>query len=236
MEQAIYFSSSTLPRDQFRHYGLAVDIYTHFTSPIRRYADDLVHRLLAAAMDIEPLAPKVTDKNYMTQFCNHMNQRHRGAQYASRASVELYTLTYFKNRAVAQSAYISKVKENAVFVYVPRYGIENIVYVSDAKDDEEKNSGKSSLWEYDDENEQLKHKQNKQLCLKVFDKVKVQIYVKTSKNYRSKLIMEIIDPALSPMVQNIALEEEEQSTRKRKLEEVEQQERSKAIETKKPKN
>lgn len=39
-------------RQDVFHYGLAISLYTHFTSPIRRYADVLVHRLLAAAIDI----------------------------------------------------------------------------------------------------------------------------------------------------------------------------------------
>jgi exosome complex exonuclease DIS3/RRP44 len=48
MNQAVYFCAGTLSSEQFRHYGLAANIYTHFTSPIRRYADVVVHRLLAA--------------------------------------------------------------------------------------------------------------------------------------------------------------------------------------------
>lgn len=48
---AVYFCSGAL-RDpaQFRHYALNVPLYTHFTSPIRRFADVLVHRLLASAL------------------------------------------------------------------------------------------------------------------------------------------------------------------------------------------
>jgi exosome complex exonuclease DIS3/RRP44 len=37
MQQAKYFASGTMGKDEFWHYGLATDIYTHFTSPIRRY-------------------------------------------------------------------------------------------------------------------------------------------------------------------------------------------------------
>ncbi|VDN34148.1 unnamed protein product [Dibothriocephalus latus] len=44
MTNALYFSSGAedLTRDQFGHYGLALNLYTHFTSPIRRYADIVV--------------------------------------------------------------------------------------------------------------------------------------------------------------------------------------------------
>lgn len=50
-QMALYFCSGMLQEQaQFRHYALNVPLYTHFTSPIRRFADVLVHRLLAATL------------------------------------------------------------------------------------------------------------------------------------------------------------------------------------------
>ena len=46
----MYFASGSIEEPLFMHYGLACPIYTHFTSPIRRYADVIVHRLLAASV------------------------------------------------------------------------------------------------------------------------------------------------------------------------------------------
>jgi exosome complex exonuclease DIS3/RRP44 len=53
MMQAVYYCSGTMPEHEFWHYGLAAPIYTHFTSPIRRYADVMVHRLLAASIGVD---------------------------------------------------------------------------------------------------------------------------------------------------------------------------------------
>lgn len=54
-QMAQYFCSGVLQdQEQFRHYALNVPLYTHFTSPIRRFADIMVHRLLAAALGRAP--------------------------------------------------------------------------------------------------------------------------------------------------------------------------------------
>jgi exosome complex exonuclease DIS3/RRP44 len=87
MNQAIYFPLGEVELIEAFHYGLAVKLYTHFTSPIRRYADVLVHRLLAASIDIASLSNDMTDKFKMSKQCDQMNRKNRMAQLASQASV-----------------------------------------------------------------------------------------------------------------------------------------------------
>jgi len=86
MHQALYFCSADCDPSEFFHYGLAVPLYTHFTSPIRRYADVLAHRLLACAIDIQSLTNEMTDKFAMIKQSDVMNRKNRLAQRASQAS------------------------------------------------------------------------------------------------------------------------------------------------------
>ncbi|KAH8581828.1 mitotic control dis3 [Cryptosporidium sp. chipmunk genotype I] len=65
MNQALYFATCKSVEGTF-HYGLAEELYTHFTSPIRRYADIIVHRLLSASIGIEPLGEIMSNKDYVS--------------------------------------------------------------------------------------------------------------------------------------------------------------------------
>ena len=70
MTQAVYCPSGELTPPEYHHYGLAAPLYTHFTSPIRRYADVIVHRLLAAALDLAPLPQQMRDKTGLTALAD----------------------------------------------------------------------------------------------------------------------------------------------------------------------
>ena len=131
MMQALYFCSGLFPESEFKHYGLAAPIYTHFTSPIRRYADIIVHRLLAVSIQSDTTYPQLLDKQFLQQSCNNMNYRHKMAQYAGRASVDLHTQLFFRNRKVDEEAYILSIKKNALNVLIPKYGLEGALYLKD---------------------------------------------------------------------------------------------------------
>ncbi|XP_062570855.1 DIS3-like exonuclease 1 [Saccostrea cucullata] len=133
MSVASYFSTGSLPRDQFFHYGLALDYYTHFTSPIRRYADVLVHRQLMAAVSGED-TDMLPGNQELDELSEHINHQHRAAQNAQRDSQELFQYLYFKQKhsedeCCLADAIIFQLRANGLMVFVPRYGIKGPVYL-----------------------------------------------------------------------------------------------------------
>ena len=74
------------------HYGLAFDFYCHFTSPIRRYPDVLVHRVLQTVLDNKPLVDKK-----MEEKCKHSSDRERAAMECERASNKYKQVEYMRD-------------------------------------------------------------------------------------------------------------------------------------------
>ena len=76
------------------HFGLGFDYYTHFTSPIRRYSDVLVHRLLAKALD----GPFVKPGKELEEMCKHISQKERNAIQAERESIRFKQVEYYQGK------------------------------------------------------------------------------------------------------------------------------------------
>ena len=168
MMSAEYFCSGTQAYPEFRHYGLASEIYTHFTSPIRRYADLETHRQLAAAVDYEQLDPSLHSKAKLETVCKDINVRHRNAQMAGRASIEYYVGQALKGRVIDEEGFVMKIFSNGFVIFVPRFGIESLIRLRDLGTPEPEAV-------FDGENYALTVTGSRNVKVELFQKVKVRI-------------------------------------------------------------
>ena len=131
MKQAVYQT------DNIGHFGLAAKYYTHFTSPIRRYPDLIVHRLLRAWMqqpklkdsEVEPLEER------LDVIAEHSSIRERAAADAERATVDLKMCEYMAGHIGEEyDGIISGVTAFGMFVELPN-GVEGLVHISSLMDD-----------------------------------------------------------------------------------------------------
>ncbi|HCW07539.1 MAG TPA: ribonuclease R [Cytophagales bacterium] len=114
------------------HFGLAFDHYTHFTSPIRRYPDMMVHRLLQHYLD----GGKPVMKNEFEEKCIHSSEREKRAADAERASIK-YKQVEFMSMAADKmyNGIITGVTDFGIFVEIVETKCEGMVRLADMKDD-----------------------------------------------------------------------------------------------------
>jgi ribonuclease R len=126
MPKAIYTTKNV------GHYGLGFDYYTHFTSPIRRYPDVLVHRLLDAKLH----GKTYSNKDDLEFLAKHSSDMERTAAEAERASVKYKQVEFMKDRiGEVFDGVISGVTEWGIYVEVIENKCEGMIRSRDLKGD-----------------------------------------------------------------------------------------------------
>uniref|UniRef100_A0A3Q3INJ6 DIS3-like exonuclease 2 n=1 Tax=Monopterus albus TaxID=43700 RepID=A0A3Q3INJ6_MONAL len=122
MQMALYFCSGVWKDEQlFKHYALNVPLYTHFTSPIRRYADIIVHRLLASSLK---LSTEEVEKQ-----ASHCNDKKTLSKRVHELSSELFFGVFVKECGPLDSeAMVMGVLDQSFDVLVIRYGVQKRIY------------------------------------------------------------------------------------------------------------
>ena len=145
------------------HYGLAFDYYTHFTSPIRRYPDMMVHRLLEHYLR----GGKTVDEEEYEGKCRHASEMERKAIDAERASIKYKQVEYLADKVgEVYDGIIAGVTDWGIYVEINENKCEGMIPIRELNDD---------FYEFDEENYTITGRR-KGRRFQLGDPIRVEIY------------------------------------------------------------
>jgi len=160
------------------HYGLAFDNYTHFTSPIRRYPDLMVHRLLFDYLN----GKKSANQDEYEEYCKHSSAREINASEAERASIRFKQVEYISQFVGEEfDGIISGVTEWGIYAEITQYKCEGMIRLA---------SLESDYYEFDEYNQWIIGR-NTRKKFQLGDKVKVLVLA--ANIYKRQIDMTIAD-------------------------------------------
>ena len=135
------------------HFGLALDKYAHFTSPIRRYADILIHRALIKGLKLGEGGLADEEVKAFPKIAEHISATERQSAAAEQDAVDRYVASYLADRVGEKfTARISSVTAFGLFVKLDSYNADGLIPISSLPDD---------YYVYDDRQKQLKGRSTK---------------------------------------------------------------------------
>ena len=156
MAKAVYST------ENIGHYGLAFKFYTHFTSPIRRYPDTMVHRLLSMYLDNR----ESQNKEYYEAQCQHASEREQIAANAERDSIKYKLIEYMIDKVGQEfDGVVSGLTEWGMYVEIKPEMIEGMVALREMKSD---------FFDFDEENYRIVGKRTKKIY-RLGDQVRIRV-------------------------------------------------------------
>ncbi|MBR5175961.1 MAG: ribonuclease R [Bacteroidales bacterium] len=176
MAKAIYST------ENIGHYGLAFKFYTHFTSPIRRYPDTMVHRLLSMYLDNR----ESQNKDYYEAQCQHASEREQIAANAERDSIKYKLIEYMIDKIGQEyDGVVSGLTEWGMYVEIKPEMIEGMVALREMRAD---------FFEFDEDNYRIVGKRTKKIY-RLGDQIRIR--VKSASLEQRLLDYELIEPTES---------------------------------------
>ena len=133
MNPALYFAAGECEEELWNHFALNIPYYTHFTSPIRRYPDVIVHRLLEATI----LGEQALDSFHLKQrdiqiISDHCNEKKESSKKASDRSDRVFLSIFLKKQPIAKAlGVVLSIGEKSFTVFVPILGLSQKLFLDD---------------------------------------------------------------------------------------------------------